>query len=52
MKCQFESKNGCKALGCFSSQNCSCRDKRGYPIYSKIVYKKNIKISKVKKSKI
>lgn len=32
-KCKFDKKDGCHALGCFSKQKCSSRDKKGNPVY-------------------
>jgi len=32
-KCEFDINGICHALGCYSSQKCNARDKRGNPIY-------------------
>lgn len=32
-KCQFDNSGVCRALACYSNQECSARDKNGTPIY-------------------
>ena len=33
-KCQFEDKNVCYALACYSSKKCKARDEKGSPVYA------------------
>jgi len=47
MNCEFESKKGCKALGCLCRIQCSCRDEKGNPKY---IWKLKRKIKNKEKS--